>query len=344
MATFVRVQEIRHEIGERGHIGLRVTSPDVEMRATDGDAVSARVIFEIRAASEAEADDVFERIKFNVEASSGWLEIAEPKDGMGGIGALVRLFTGGERADARVEVDAPRAADVWVNGVSSDLTAIGFAGLQEYRTVSGDLVLDRIGGDIQIRGVSSDVSLKADHELPSLSIETVSGDVSAFAPAVGQLRIVTVSGDVDLETRLADGPEHRVETVSGDLSVGTQGGLTVEVRGLSSDVNIRLPHRSEGTRDRRRYVIGDGGPDLLFSSMSGDVEVRPPRRGLPTSSASPTPTTPPAPPTAPTPPTAPAPPSARLGDQAQLQILQALERGEIDVDEAARRLGGESGR
>jgi hypothetical protein len=337
MATFSRVQEIRHAIGHRGHIGLRVTSPDVEMRANDGETATVRVTFEIRAASETEADAFFERIKFHVDASQGWLEVAEPKDGMGGIGALVRHFTAGERADARVEMDAPRAADVRVEGVSSDLTAIGFGGLQEYRTVSGDLVLDRVGGDIRIKGVSSDISLKADLELPSLEIETVSGDVSAFAPAVGQLRIVTVSGDVDLETSLGDGPEHRVETVSGDLSLGTQDGLTVEVRGLSSDANIRLPHRSEGSRDRRRYVIGDGGPDLLFSSMSGDVEVRPPRRSRPT------PPTPPVPPTPATPQTPP-PPSPPVSDQAQLDVLRALERGEIDVDEAVRRLGDQGRR
>ncbi len=33
MATFTRTQEIEHEIGERGRLTLRVTDPDVEMRA-----------------------------------------------------------------------------------------------------------------------------------------------------------------------------------------------------------------------------------------------------------------------------------------------------------------------
>jgi len=102
--------------------------------------------------------------------------------------------------------------------------------------------------------------------------------------------------------------------------------LTVEVRGLSTDADIRLPHRSEGSRDRRRYVIGDGTAHLLFSSMSGDIEVRPPRR---TGNAPP----PPSPPAAPQPPAADA--------SAQMAVLQALERGEIDVEEATRRLAGE---
>jgi DUF4097 and DUF4098 domain-containing protein YvlB len=208
------------------------------------------------------------------------------------------------------------------------VTATGFRGPQQYRTVSGDLVLEDVGGDLRVKGVSSDISLRASETLSFLEINTVSGDVSAVAPAVEQLRVVTVSGDVELETALADGPEHRVETVSGDFSLGLRGGgLTVEVRGLSTDVDVRLPHRAEGSRDRRRYVIGDGGPDLLFSSMSGDIEVRAPHRGVPVP---------------PTPPEPPKPPMPRSVDgRQQLDVLRALERGEIDVDEAARRLAGD---
>ena len=197
--------------------------------------------------------------------------------------------------------------------------------MQQYRTVSGDLVLDGVGGDVQIKGVSSDVSLRADAPLASLEINTVSGDVSAFAPSIGLLRAVTVSGDLELEGVLADGPQHRIETVSGDLSLGVGDNLTVEVRGLSTDADVRLPHRSEGSRDRRRYVIGDGKPQLLFSSMSGDIEVRPPRR---TSAVPP----------APLPPPAPRPPA--VDQDEQMAVLRALERGEIDVEEATRRLAG----
>lgn len=329
MTTFVRTQEIVHEIGARGQLGLRVTSPDVEMRAADGGLARVRVTFEIRASSDAEADDAFDRLRYRVTEGVGSLEVIEPNAGgmRVDIGSLGRLFgIGGGDVEKRVEVDAPHECQLRFEGVSADLTATGFSGKQQYRTVSGDLVLDAIGGDVRIRGVSSDISLRADAPLTSLEVNTVSGDVSAFAPRMEQLRAVTVSGDLELEGILADGPEHRVETVSGDLSLGMGGDLSLEVRGLSSDAHIRLPHRTEGSRDRRRYVIGAGGPQLLFSSMSGDVEVRPPRRAGP-----------PAPPAPPSPPTPPA-------DEGQLDVLRALERGEIDVDEAARRLSGGSDR
>lgn len=329
MATFVRTQEIEHEIAAAGKLALRVTSSDVEMRAVGGAIARVRATFEIRATSDADADEIFDRVRLRTTEGPGSLEITEPRPGPGGIGSHVRL-DGDGKVDASVEVDAPIGCDLSYDGVSADLTSTGFRGSQQYRTVSGDLVLDEVGGEVHVKGVSSDVSLRATASLATLEVSTVSGDVSAVAPHVGMLRVVTVSGDVDLEASLADGPAHRIETVSGDLSLGVPGGLRIEVRGLSTDVDIRLPHRAEGSRDRRRYIIGDGGPDVLFSSMSGDVEVRSPRRAVAT------------PPTPPSPPTPPGPPRiAVVSDDEQLEVLRALERGEIGVEEATRRLAGE---
>ncbi|MBA2631704.1 MAG: DUF4097 family beta strand repeat protein, partial [Chloroflexi bacterium] len=282
MSTFVRTQEIEHEIGDHGQLTLRVTSPDVEMRSTDGRVARVRATFEIRAASDADADEIFDRIRFRVKEGPGSLEVSEPRDGSAGIGSLMRTFSGSDKVDASVAVEAPIGCGVHCDGVSADLTATGFQGSQHYRTVSGDLVLEDVGGELRVRGVSGDISLRASAALSTLEVNTVSGDVSAVAPHVGQLRVVTVSGDVELETSLGDGPGHRIETVSGDVSLGVGGDLTLEVRGLSTDVDVRLPHRAEGSRDRRRYVIGGGGPDILFSSMSGDIEVRTARRGVAT--------------------------------------------------------------
>lgn len=330
MATYTRTQEIEHDIGEHGRLGLRVTHPDVAMRAIDGGTARILVTFEIRADSDAAADEIFERSMYRVNEGSGSLEVAEPEytGTATGVGALVRLFGGGPgRVDTTVEVSAPAACDLRYDGVSAELTVTGFRGAQEYRTVSGDVVLDGSGGDLRVRGVSSDISIRADASLSRLDVNTVSGNISAAAPRIELLRAVTISGDIEVESRLDDGPQHKVETVSGDLSLGVDQDLTVEVRGLSSDADIRLPHRTEGARDRRRYVIGTGGPQLLFSSMSGDVEVRQPRRQAMT----------PRPPVAPDPPTPPRPPSS---DADALVVLRALERGEIDVDEAARRLAG----
>jgi hypothetical protein len=329
MATYVRTQEIAYQIGARGRFALRVSSPDVELRAGDGTQATARIQFELRAASEEEADELFERVRYRVRQGDGLLEVTEPRRTEPGIGGIVRLLTSGSaRVGASVAATLPDHTEVAFEGVSADVTASGFHGAQEYRTVSGDLVLDRIGGAVRVRCVSGDVSIRADRPI-ELEMNSVSGDVSAVAPRFDALRLVTVSGDVELEGEFAAPAPHRIETVSGDLSLGVVDGLTLEVRGLSSDTRLSVPHRSEGSRDRRRYIIGGGEGNVLFSSMSGDVSVHPGRR-----------VSAPIPPTQPEPPTPSKPPTVAVDQDEQLEILRALESGEIDVDEAAARLAG----
>jgi hypothetical protein len=334
MPLFVRQQEIEHEIGPSGRFALRVTSPDVEIRATDAPKASVGVEFELKAGSDAEADQLFERVKYQVSERDGVLEVNEPRHGNGGVGAIARVLgLGSAHFESRVVAQVPADADVTFEGVSGDLDVVGMRGRQEYRTVSGDIQLRDTAGDLRVRGVSSDISLRADGTV-RLELNSVSGDVSAIAPRYDALRVATVSGDVEIEGELSHDAESRVETVSGDLLLGLSGGATIEVRALSSNVSIGTPHRAEGSRDRRRFIVGDGAARFVFSSMSGDFFARPPRRG------SPTPPTPPTPPTAPTAPTPPKPPVLALGPDEQLAVLRALERGEISVDEAASRLGG----
>lgn len=323
MPTFHRTQEVEHDIGPEGRFSLRVTSPEVEIRAIDGGTARVRIEYEMRAASDAHADDAFQRLRYGVSAGIGALDVAEPKRGAHGLASIAGILgLSSDRVDVRVVADLPRRATVAFAGVSADVTVIGLRGEQELKTVSGDLVLSDLGGSLAVTGVSSDVSIRAEEPM-SLRANTVSGDLSAIAPRFEDARVVTVSGDIELEGDLGTRVAHRFETVSGDLSLGVVGGVTLEVRGLSSDVDVSVAHRSEGSRDRRRYVIGDGAAQVQFSSMSGDVSVHAARRVA-------------APPSSP----AGRPPAARMTEDEQLAVLRALERGDIDVDEASRRLAG----
>jgi hypothetical protein len=179
-----------------------------------------------------------------------------------------------------------------------------------------------------VKSVSGDLTIRAEQDI-AVRAEAVSGDVQLVAPIIRAVRADSVSGDIDIEGQLATGAEHRADTVSGDVSVGLLGGATFEVRGISSDVVSDLDHRIEGRQDRRRVIVGAGGPDFMFNSMSGDLSIRRPRRLDRLVPAPPTPPRPPAPPSA-----------APMTADEQLKILHALERGEIDIEEATRRLNG----
>lgn len=315
MGTYVRTQTIDHAVGEHGSVSLGVTEGDVQARGIPGGEAHVRATFEIRASSDAEADRIFEQVQLRVTRGNGELTVGEPRSSFGSI--VSRIFGDGSQANLAVEAEIPAAAQLHLASVSADTEVSGMRGEQRYNTVSGDLQLRDVGGSVQLETVSGDANLRTEEPL-AVQAQGVSGDVSIMAPLLRSLRANTVSGDVELDAELDARGEFRVESVSGDLAVGLIGSATFEVHGLSTDVHSELDHRLEGQVGHLRLIIGSGGPRLVFNSMSGDLDVRRPRRIAPAAAA-----------------TAPVPAPAT-----RLEILQALERGEIDVDEATRRLAG----
>lgn len=324
MAAYRRVQDIDHEIGPNGSLALGVTSADVRLTATDGPVAHVRATFEIGASSDAEADEMFESLRLRVHAGSGSLTVDEP-DGHRGLGGTISRLLGGRAAElVGIEVEAPAGCRLELRVVSSDVQAFGFRGSQRYQSVSGDLRLADVGGEFDIDSVSGDVSMRA-VEPVGLKANNVSGDLSAQAPAFTDLRVQSVSGDVSVDGALDAVTPHAVDTVSGDFRLASSSGMTVSVRAMSSDIHSALPHRIEGSADRRRLVVGDGAATVAFSSMSGDLAVTRSRQQA--AATEPVATTP-----ATSGPATPAPDDRN-------EILRALERGDIDVDEAMRRLG-----
>lgn len=326
MARYVRTQSIEHPIGSDGRVVLKVTAADVRVRGTDDDSAIMRATFEISASSEAEADAIFERSRMRVAAGSGALAIEESNGSSLG-GMIGRILTGRGSVDIDVELEVPRSARLVIETISGEITAEGLRGEQRCTTTSGDLYLDDAGGTMRIETVSGDAVIRAERPV-SARVQAISGDLALTAPRIDALRAQTVSGDIELEGELARDGEFRLETVSGDVSVGLAGDASFEVRGISSDISSDIDHRIEGRLDRRRVVVGSGQPVVIFSSMSGDLAVRRPRRAVATRPAAVT-----AAEEAPSP--------APLDEDEQMAVLRALERGEISVDEATRRLAGD---
>ncbi len=297
--------EIRHVIGAAGSFSLNNISGDIRLRGIDGDEVV------VRARSDRGRGDWLPLV---VRRGEGSLSIEIEQRGPLPFGLGWRSVPGIE-----FDVTLPRGARVEINAVSSDVDARGLAGDQEFRTVSGDMSLDVEGGRVAMTTVSGDLRLVASKSVEP-RVSTTSGDVEIVAPEIRALKVRTVSGDAELRGAFDAGDYHNVETVSGDVSISAQAGLTVDVkRGIDLSGN--------GGRQR---VVGDGAARLRFHSLSGDLELS---GELAQTTGRPTP---PAPPAAPRPPQPPQPNS--------LEILQALERGEIDVEEAARRLEGAGSR
>lgn len=306
---------LEHQIGPTGSFELRIPSAEVRLRAVDGDTV--RVFT-------AEGGPLPGH--FDVERGPDRLTIRQRSR----FGATFEI---GKRTP-QLEIELPTAAQTTVDLAGGNLQAEGLTGQQAYRSVSGDVHLRAVAGRIDANLVSGELGIELAGPT-HLEVKTVSGDVTVAGGRLDHLRITTTSGDLRLSSPLADGAGHAIETLSGDVTLAIRGNLNVQARTVSGDLRSDLPHRSEGRMGRRVLVIGDGGPELEFRSVSGDLRIREAgERAI--AVAEPTPAGPPAD----------AREAARHAleqgeqarDDARMAVLRALEQGAIDVAEATARM------
>ena len=318
MPAYERSREVRHAVGEHGDVSLRSVAGPIRVRGIDG--AEARVVlrYALRAPDDAAAARIEEEFIARLERGDGRLAATTADsrhaviDVPGPLGALARAFgVAGDRS-MELEAEVPHGAAVSVETVSGDVVAEGLDGRQRYHTLSGAVTLG-CSGELRVETTSGDT--RVDAPAPTgLEWHSVSSRVRATAPVWTSVRLDTMSGDAWLAGRLAAGPDHQARSVSGDVRLAGAGGVLIETRSVSGTVRSEVEHRIEGRAGRNSVVVGDGSSRLSFESMSGDLLVL-----RPVDTAAP-------------------------GDPFdQLAVLRALERGEIDVDEAMRRMEG-SGR
>ena len=313
---------LEHRIGPRGSFVLRFASGEVSVRGVEGD--TARV----RATDDRPLADVF-----TIETGDDRLELRQvEKLGLG-------IFGRGHSAELEVEV--PHGANVSIDTASADIAARDLSGTKRFRSASGEVELDRLAGPVDVETVSGEIEVVGQAPV-DLIAKTVSGDVEIRVPTLRKLDLGTTSGDLRVDAELAGQGPFAIRTISGDAIVVGRSGFRVEAESVTGDLSSDLPGKRESMPGRKILTVGRPGPTLAFRSVSGDFHVSQPRDAAPKSVEGPM-TADQSIPTPPTPPTplAPAPPPPPAGelDDARMEILRALERGEISVAEATEKLG-----
>ena len=300
---------MEHPIGTYGLFELRIGHGDVRLRGVDGTVVRVR---------DRLGHDLSEL--FRIERGEGSLSLQTP-------GPDVRSLVGGPwRRSPELDVEVPAKATIVVETGSAEVDAEGLVGSQSFRTASGDVTLRGAGGAIAVDAVSGEVEVTA--VAPSkLTIRTVSGDVAIRAGTIEGLEAATTSGDIRVAGRLDDAGFFAIETVSGDAILAPASGVRIEAASVTGDIRSDLEAHIQRDGGRQAIEVGSGGPTVSFRSMSGDLRVvRAEPLGddahrVPSSD-----------------PSVEQPTVVDGGADDRLDILRALERGDIDVAEARSRL------
>jgi hypothetical protein len=301
-----------------------------------------------------------------VDRGPGSLEVETPERRLST--GLAWLF-GGARVRADVAVEVPWGTKVRYETMSGSIEAMALVGDQKYRTVSGDIRLWNLGGLIEAGSISGSITLDNGGDV-RLRANTVSGSIKVRARRFYGTALSTTSGGIALVGALDSSGDHRAESISGSVDLTPLNGVTAELRAISGSITSHVEHRSEGGRGYWRSIVGDGRATFKVNSTSGGLRIFAARPGdevvaATAPAASSTPPTPAAddpvpgadkplePTAAATAVAAEAEPRGtdetwnpeETADVAEptprdeeLAVLQALERGEIGVDEAADRL------
>jgi hypothetical protein len=313
---------IEHAIGVEGLFALRLRDGEVRLRGVDGEIVRVR---------DTNGHDLADM--FAVDPADGSLSL---KAGRGGLEIVLgprQMRRGHGRHTPELEIDLPRRATLVLEAASGDVTATGLVGDQRYRTASGDVVLRTVSGKVSIEVVSGDIEVTATGDA-DVTARSVSGDIEVRAARLTALQLTTTSGDLKVAGQLVGPGPHGIETVSGDGLLAPAGDVRIEMTTVTGDLTSDLEGKHVTERGRRAFLVGDTGPVVTFQSMSGDLHVARPSlvtHAEPATNKERMPSPP-----------QPATPSngaiAAAYDDARLRILRSLERGEIDVSEAGRRL------
>ena len=221
-------------------------------------------------------------------------------------------------------LEVPTGATVIVEARSSDVVTTRLTGETRLTTASGDISMSATGGIVTIDAVSGDVRIAAEDAL-ELQARTVSGDLEVRAARVGRLGVITTSGDISVAALFDGAGPFAIETVSGDATIESDGPVLVDATTLTGDIHGPAAERRGTAHAPRRggpIAVGTaGGPTLAFRSTSGDLSLTVGRSGSSVDH-----------------PDVPVEIAPTDITDPSLDVLRALERGEIDVAQASERL------
>lgn len=259
---------------------IKVTTADVaEVRVT------ARQVF--RASSEAEADEIAQKLDLKIE-QQGADVVAEAK-----------IERGGWFKNTPVTVDftvvLPKQFNVDARTSGGDIVVGSLQGTVKARTSGGDLKFARIDGAVD--GSTSGGNIHLQEGTAKANLSTSGGDIvvdraggpTSVSTSGGDIRLEAVAQIVSASTSGGDIVANLTQPLTQDVSLGTSGGnvkitlpksaafrLDAGTSGGEVDATGLTLTLEKGAPGKSRLVgaVNGGGPTLKLRTSGGDIRVR----------------------------------------------------------------------
>ncbi|MBO9541740.1 DUF4097 family beta strand repeat protein [bacterium] len=157
--------------------------------------------------------------------------------------------------------------------VSGDIQVQGIEGNLSLNTVSGELTATDCAGHMDARAISGDVILRK--AWLSGSASTVSGSIDLDGKLSGDLKLKSISGDIEAEVEAAFAMS--ASTTSGNIDVRLASGSSGYVDASTRSGDLEMKQDLTETIFAKRHIKGklnNGTAALTYSTISGDVTIR----------------------------------------------------------------------
>jgi len=171
------------------------------------------------------------------------------------------------------------AQRVELSAVSGDIKSESLSGKVSLSTVSGSISDQSSSGRVQLKAVSGDIEISSTATDVSLSV--VSGDVDFELAEVDDLKVSSVSGDIEGKLTLNDDGNIKMSGVSSDFDIALQKTVSANFK-ISSSAGGRIKNNLTDDKVKRAkygpssklyFSTGDASGTFKASVVSGEIKI-----------------------------------------------------------------------
>ena len=218
-------------------LSIRNSNGSIEVEAWEGNEISVTARIQIKAPSKTKAEELYEKLKFVVDASGASVaieadcpRIRQVWFGLGGH-TSIRI---------RYYVKVPRQTGLKLKTTNGGIEARGVRGAFDLETVNGGIELLEAGGEGRLKSVNGGIRCHLDefYENGDLRVKTTNGGIKIRLPedAGAELDAKTVNGSVRLDFTLSGDVTVKRRRVSGRLG---DGGGNIELRATNGSISVK---------------------------------------------------------------------------------------------------------
>jgi DUF4097 and DUF4098 domain-containing protein YvlB len=224
-------------VDQPAELVIRNANGNIEVESWDKSEISVTAEIQIKAPSKTKAEELYEKLKFDVDASSSRVAIEADRPRI----RQVWFGLGGHTSiRIRYYVKVPRQTDLKLKTTNGSVEARGARGAFDLETVNGEIKLLEAGGEGRLKSVNGGIRCHLDefYENGDLRARTTNGSIKIRLPedAGAEFDAKTINGSVRLDFTLSGDVRIKRRRISGQLG---DGGGNLELRATNGSISVK---------------------------------------------------------------------------------------------------------